>query len=94
MALNGFKNEADLTTAIQSLQTTVNRMRNKMLGVEEPEEPKEIPVFPLADVPDVQLTEDQKKEKRKQRMMRANWEARLKARAEKEALRLEQVSYD
>lgn len=49
------------------------------------EEPVEAPTFPLLEIPDVELLEEQLKEKRKQRLMKANLDARTRARAEKEA---------
>lgn len=48
---------------------------------------EETPSFPLADVPDAELDPEQVKEKKRQRMMRANYETRVKLKAEKQAER-------
>jgi actin-related protein 5 len=49
---------------------------------------KEPPTFPLIDVPDDKLTEDEIKDKRRQKLMKAGYDARIRARAEKEAEKL------
>ena len=54
--------------------------------------PKEAPVYNLIDVLDHQLDEDQLKEKRRQKLMKAGADARLRAKAEKEAERARQAS--
>lgn len=79
----GFSSENELESTMKKIQDTLKRSRAKELGEEETET-HETPTFPLADVPDDQLDEDGVKEKRKQRLMRAGYEARLRAKAEKE----------
>ena len=47
------------------------------------EEDKKPPSFPLLDVPDAELDEEGIKEKRRQRLLKAGYDARMRARAEK-----------
>lgn len=54
---------------------------------------EEIPSFPLVDVPDSELDPEQKQEKRKQRMLKANYDSRVKAKAEKQAEKERLVSH-
>lgn len=48
---------------------------------------EEIPSFPLVDVPDAELDPEQIKEKKRQRMLKANYDTRVKLKAEKQAER-------
>ncbi|EPS44358.1 hypothetical protein H072_1662 [Dactylellina haptotyla CBS 200.50] len=79
----GFRDEAQLEKRIKELEKSIRRSRNKDLGIEEEEE-EEVPSFPLLDVPDEDLDEDGIKQKRAQKLLKANYEARLRLRAEKE----------
>ncbi|KAI9270702.1 actin-related protein, ARP5 class [Phascolomyces articulosus] len=79
----GFKDEADLDDTIKQVDTAIQRARNKELGIDENEE-KEPPITTLVDIPDDQLTEAEKKEKRKQKLMKANYDARQRAKKAKE----------
>ncbi|CAO3614941.1 unnamed protein product [Mucor hiemalis] len=83
----GFKDEADLDDTIKQLDVAIQRARNKELGIEEVEE-KEAPNTSLVDIPDDQLDEADKKEKRKQKLMKANYDARQRAKKAKEEARL------
>lgn len=83
----GFKDEADLDDTIKQLDKAIQRARNKELGIEEVEE-KEAPVTTLVDIPDEHLDEMEKKEKRKQKLMKANYDARQRAKKAKEEARL------
>ncbi|WVR03473.1 hypothetical protein IAU60_000464 [Kwoniella sp. DSM 27419] len=76
-----FETEAELDGWIKKTEVEVRKKQRKDMGIEE--EPEEEPVFPLADRPDAELTEDEIKEKRRQRLMKAGWEARVRAREEK-----------
>ncbi|KAL8705154.1 MAG: hypothetical protein Q9201_001721 [Fulgogasparrea decipioides] len=79
-----FKDEAQLEKTIQDLEKSVRKARNKDVGgPENPEEEAE-PTFPLLDVADDQLDEAGLKEKRHQRLMKSGYEARVRAKAEKE----------
>ncbi|KAF8938195.1 Nuclear actin-protein involved in chromatin remodeling, partial [Dissophora ornata] len=77
----GFKDEADLENAIKITDAAIKRARNKELGIEEEE--KEPPTFPLVDVPDEGLSEADRKEKKKQRLLKASYDARMRAKAAK-----------
>ena len=68
---------------IKQLDGAIQRTRNKELGIDENEE-KEPPITTLVDIPDDQLTEAEKKEKRKQKLMKANYDARQRAKKAKQ----------
>ncbi|KAF2203394.1 actin-like ATPase domain-containing protein [Delitschia confertaspora ATCC 74209] len=80
---NDFDDESQLEKRIRELEKAVRKARNKDVG-DEDEEPQEPPTFPLLDVPDEQLDEDGIKQKRQQRLMKSNYDARQRAKAEKE----------
>ncbi|KAJ2783211.1 Nuclear actin-protein involved in chromatin remodeling [Coemansia javaensis] len=84
----GLESERELDEAIASAQQVVERAQNRELGLEP--ESKEAPSFPLADVPNEELTDEQRQEKRRQVLLRAGYEARERARAEKEKERARQ----
>ncbi|KAF9089555.1 Nuclear actin-protein involved in chromatin remodeling [Mortierella sp. AD031] len=77
----GFKDEADLDAVIKTTDAAIKRARNKELGIEEEE--KEAPTFPLVDIPDEELSELDRKEKKKQRLLKASYDARMRAKAAK-----------
>ncbi|KAG0367134.1 Nuclear actin-protein involved in chromatin remodeling [Gamsiella multidivaricata] len=77
----GLKEEADLDAAIKTTDAAIKRARNKELGIEEEE--KEPPTFPLLSVPDEELSEADRKEKKKQRLLKASYDARMRAKAAK-----------
>ena len=89
---DGFDNEQALDKMINKIEGALKRFRAKELGEEYIEDEKqEEPTFPLVDVPDADLDEEGIKEKRKQRLMKAGYDARLRAKAEKaEEKRLEE----
>lgn len=76
----GFKDVKSMHKKIAELERTIRKSLNQ-----DVEEEEVVPEFPLADVPDEELTPVQVKEKRHQRLLRANYEARLRAKEEKEA---------
>lgn len=78
-----FDDEAQLEKRIRELDKSIRKARNKDVGDLEEEE-NEPPTFPLVDVPDDQLDEEGLKQKRQQRLMKSNYEARQRAKAEKE----------
>lgn len=86
-------NEAALSNRIATLESLIKKARNKDLGIVE-EEVKQAPDFSLVDVPDDQLDEAQIKQKRTQKLMKYGYDARMRAKAEKEAerARLEEVA--
>ncbi|GAA98900.1 hypothetical protein E5Q_05588 [Mixia osmundae IAM 14324] len=79
-----FSDTAELDEEIKKIEATLQRARNKDMGI-DPDEGKEPPDFSLVDVPDDQLDEDGIREKRKQRLMKAGFDARIRAKAEKAA---------
>jgi len=86
-----FDTESELESWIKKTESDIKRKEKKDLGEEA--EPEEDPVFPMVDRPDAELNEDEIKEKRRQRLMKAGWEARVRAREEKrkEKDRLDEV---
>ncbi|CCO26742.1 Actin-like protein arp5 [Rhizoctonia solani AG-1 IB] len=88
LRMEGLDSEEMLENTIKKLDNDIKKARKKDAGDIE-EEPQEEPTFPLLDVPDADLDEDELKEKRRQRLLKAGYEARLKARKEKEAARRE-----
>ncbi|KAK4686158.1 actin-related protein 5, partial [Tremellales sp. Uapishka_1] len=76
-----FESEAELDGWIKKTEVQVRKKQRKDLG-EEPE-PEEEPTFPMVDRPDSELNEEELREKRKQRLMKAGWDARVRAREEK-----------
>ncbi|KAH7100193.1 actin-like ATPase domain-containing protein [Auriculariales sp. MPI-PUGE-AT-0066] len=90
----GFDEEGELEEVLHDLDVAITKARRAEVAAaaEEPEEeagPPEEPTFPLLDVPDADLDEDQIKEKRRQRLLKAGYEGRMRAKAEKERLRRE-----
>jgi actin-related protein 5 len=86
-----FDTEAELDAWIKKTEADIKRKERKDLGEEA--EPEEDPVFPMVDRPDAELNEEEIREKRRQRLMKAGWEARVRAREEKrkEKDRLDEV---
>lgn len=77
----GFKDMSTLNRKMNDLTKAIKKARNEDVGDEEEIEP---PSFPLLDIPDDQLDADQIKEKKKQRLMKANYDARMRAKEEKQ----------
>lgn len=78
----GFDDENDFNSYITNLEKALKRGR--ILDVDEEDQEEAIETkFDLVDVPDEDLTDDQKKEKRKQKLLKANLDARQKAKEEK-----------
>ncbi|PWN44568.1 actin-like ATPase domain-containing protein [Ceraceosorus guamensis] len=78
----GFETEQALEQTTKKLEAALKRSRARELGAED--EPAEPPSFPLVEVPDHQLDEEGVKEKRRQRLMKAGYDARTRAKLEKE----------
>lgn len=87
---NDFRDEAALEKSIRELDKTIRRARKQDVGAEEDAANSAPPSFPLLDIPDEELSDDSKKMKRHQKLMKSNHEARLRAKAEKEAERQRQ----
>lgn len=85
----GFDTEQEFERTFKRLEASVRKQRADELG-EVFEEDKKEPEFPLIDVPDDQLDEEGVKEKRRQRLLKAGYDARQRARQEKEEERRHQ----
>lgn len=77
-----FKDEAQLDKVIKELEKSVRKARNKDIGLETVDDEEEVS-FPLLEIPDDELDEAGLKQKRHQRLMKANVDARARAKVEK-----------
>jgi actin-related protein 5 len=80
---NDFDDESQLDKRVKELEKSIKKARNKDVGDVE-EEQQEEPTFPLLDIPDEELDDEGIKQKRQQRLMKSNYEARQRAKVEKE----------
>jgi actin-related protein 5 len=85
-----FRDEVQLERRIKEMEKSIRKQRNKDVGDME-EEPEEPPSYPLLDVPDEELDEEGLKQKKAQRLLKANHDARARAKAEKEAEKARQA---
>ena len=85
-----FKDEAALDRKIKEMEKSIRKQRNKDVGDME-EEQAEAPTYPLLDTPDDELDEDGIKAKRQQKLLKANHDARARAKAEKDAEKARQA---
>jgi actin-related protein 5 len=79
---NDFDDESQLEKVVRALEKHIRRARKQDVGEEEPDQ---VPTFPLVDIPDEELDEEQKKQKRQQKLAKSSYEARQRAKAEKDA---------
>lgn len=82
----GYKDEASFLRSIAELEKAIKRARKQDVGDNDESGDNDQtapPDFPLLDIPDVELNEEEIKEKRKQRLLKANYDARMRAREEK-----------
>lgn len=77
----GFESEQEFERIFKRLDAAVRKAR----GGDNEDDDKKPPSFPLVDVQDTELDEEGLKEKRRQRLLKAGYEARQRAKAEKEA---------
>ncbi|KAI1007092.1 Actin-like protein [Podosphaera aphanis] len=78
------KDEAALEKMIKELNKSIRKARTKDVGGEEADEEAEEPDFTLLEIPDKDLDDAGIKQKRHQRLMKSSYEARARAKAEKE----------
>ncbi|KAH9075584.1 chromatin remodeling complex subunit [Lactarius deliciosus] len=78
----GFSDDSALDQAIKKLEANLKKTRKK--AANDSDDVIEEPSFPLVDTPDDQLDEEGLKEKKKQKLLKAGFEARARARREKE----------
>lgn len=83
MESEDFDDESQLDRKIKDYEKSIRKARNKDVGDNEEEEVEE-PTFPLLDVPDADLDEEMLKHKRQQRLSKSNYDARKRAKSEKE----------
>ncbi|KAL6703340.1 Actin-related protein 5 [Coniothyrium glycines] len=80
---NDFDDENQLNKRVKELELSIKKARNKDLGELE-EEQQEEPTFPLLEVADDQLDDEGLKQKRQQKLMKSNYDARQRAKVERE----------
>lgn len=83
---DNIESEAVLDARISTLEALIKKARNKDLGIVE-EEVKQVPDFSLVDVADEELNDGQLKQKRAQKLMKYGYDARIRAKAERETQR-------
>jgi actin-related protein 5 len=87
----GFADAAELDKEVKKLEAAIKRSKQKDAGGSQADdEEMAAPMFPLLDVPDEQLDAEGLKQKRQQRLNKAGYDARMRAKAEKEAERKRQ----
>ncbi|KAI9436991.1 chromatin remodeling complex subunit [Lactarius indigo] len=86
----GFSDDAALDQAIKKLEADLKKTRKK--AANDSDDVIEEPSFPLVDTPDEQLDEEGLKEKKKQKLLKAGFEARARARREKEKAQEERAA--
>lgn len=87
-----FDGVADLNKYIDNLEKSLKKARSQ--DIDEPEEELDPAIaWPLAEVPDVELSEEQVKEKRRQKLLKANYDARMRAKEEKQKEEEKKLNY-
>jgi actin-related protein 5 len=89
----GFGDTSELEKEIKRLEGAIKRSKQKDLASstsQVDEEDVAPPMYPLLEVPDDQLDAEGLKQKRQQKLNKAGYDARMRAKAEKEAERLRQ----
>lgn len=78
-----FDGTADLAKYIENLEKSLKKARAQ--DYDEPEEDiNPETAWPLAEIPDADLSEEQIKEKRRQKLLKSNYDARVRAKEEKQ----------
>lgn len=88
----GFGDVSELEKEIKRLEAAIKRSKQRDMTASTPqiEDEDAPPSYPLLDIPDDQLDAEGLKQKRQQRLNKAGYEARMRAKAEKEAERRRQ----
>lgn len=76
----GFDDESDFNKYLYGLERSLKRARNQDIGENETDD---VPELKHLDIKDEDLSEEQLKEKRHLKLVRANYDARMKAKEEK-----------
>ncbi|EEB08674.1 actin-like protein Arp5 [Schizosaccharomyces japonicus yFS275] len=86
----GFADDSELASHIRTLQTRIRKSQHSQTheDTDAASETTEVDSinensFPLLSIPDDQLSENELRQKRHQRLMKANYDARIRAKAEK-----------
>lgn len=86
-----FESVNDLNKYIDTLRKAIRRSR--ALDDEEPEEVDPTTAWPLAEIPDAELNDEEIKEKRRQKLLKSNYEARMRIKEEKQKEEEERQQY-
>lgn len=87
-----FDDVADLNKYVDTLEKALKKARSQDIDDGE-EEADPDHAWPLAEVPDAELSDDQIKEKRRQKLMKSNYEARMRAKDAKKKEEEEKLQY-
>lgn len=88
-----FDSVADFHKYVDNLEKSLRKARSQ--DIDEPEEEVDpATAWPLAEVPDEELSEEQVKEKRRQKLLKANYDARMRAKEEKQKEEEEKLKYE
>ncbi|CCE86447.1 Piso0_004937 [Millerozyma farinosa CBS 7064] len=75
-----FEDMNDFKKYVTNLEKSIKRSKNQDMGNEEVDE---VDQWPLINIPDDQLSPEEIKEKRKQKLLKANYDARIRAKEAK-----------
>lgn len=85
----------DFNKYVESLERSLRRARAQDADeINEEEEPNPETAWPLVNVPDEELDEELVKEKRRQKLLKANYDARMRAKEEKQKEEEERAKYE
>lgn len=87
-----FESVSDLHKYVDNLEKSLKKARSQ--DIEAPDEEVDpATAWPLVDIPDSELSEEDVKEKRRQKLLKANYDARMRAKEEKEKEEQEKLKY-
>lgn len=87
-----FESVADLHKYVDNLEKSLKKARSH--DIEAPDEDVDpATAWPLVEIADSELSEEDLKEKRRQKLLKANHDARMRAKEEKEKEELEKLKY-
>lgn len=87
-----FESVADLHKYVDNLEKSLKKARSD--DIEAPDEEVDpATAWPLVEIPDSELSEEDVKEKRRQKLLKANHDARMRAKEEKEKEEQEKLKY-
>lgn len=90
-----FKDANDFNKYVENLEKALRKARSQDVddGTED-EEPNPETAWPLVNIPDEELDEEQIKDKRRQKLLKANYDARMRAKEEKKREEEEKAQFE